>query len=167
MKCCKSLFSQFKIYSSTPMNCTSIFFFYTTMISCFFMIKQFFTYPACLTWPKAFFLLFSHDQVLLKNFFHYFFTVTKLLKPHLNKIINCVLAPVNNNWMLNLLLNLLSTQACLKAKLHGMWSWYFSVQVWYLIFKCLMWHQGKHFWSLFLILINPFFGLFNLAGNLK
>ena len=28
-----------------------------------------------------------------------------------------------------------------------------------------MWHHKKHFWSLFLMLISPFFGLLNSAGN--
>ena len=33
-------------------------------------------------------------------------------------------------------------------------------------FKCPRWHQRKHFWSLFLMLISPFFWFFNSAGNL-
>ena len=31
--------------------------------------------------------------------------------------------------------------------------------------RCLTWHHKKHFWSLFLMLISPYFGLFNSAGN--
>ena len=30
---------------------------------------------------------------------------------------------------------------------------------------CLTWHHKKHFWSLFLMLISPFFELLNSAGN--
>ena len=92
-------FSQFKIYITNPMSCTSIFSCYMTMISYFFIINQFLTYPVCITWLKMFFFFLSHDRIFVKMFFYCFFTVTKLFKHRLNKTISCIFTPVKNNWL--------------------------------------------------------------------
>ena len=42
---------------------------------------------------------------------------------------------------------------------------YYSFRIYFNGFKCLIWHQSKHLFSLFLILIKPFVEFLNLQGN--
>ena len=52
------------------------------------------------------FLLLLHSyQTFVKMFFHYFFTVTKLFKHHLNKFISHIFTPVKNNWLAKFIIN--------------------------------------------------------------
>ena len=126
MKCYRSVFSQFKIYITNPMSCTSIFSCYMTMISYFFILNEFFTYSTSVTWSKIFFFFVSHDQILVKMFFHFFFTVIILSKNCFNESIRSISTAIKNNATIGLL-KLLSTQTSLLKELQGMWSWYFSL----------------------------------------
>ena len=91
MKYYRNFSSQFKIYVSTPMSCTSNFFSYVTMISNFFIIiiNEFFTYPTFVTRLELFFL-FTHYQIFVKMFFQYFFTILILFKNCFNKLISSI-----------------------------------------------------------------------------
>ena len=126
MKYYRSVFSQFKIYITNPMSCTSIFSCYMTMISYFFILNEFFTYSTSVTWSKIFFFFVSHDQILVKMFFHFFFTVIILSKNCFNESIRSISTAIKNNATIGLL-KLLSTQTSLLKELQGMWSWYFSL----------------------------------------
>ena len=126
MKYYRSVFSQFKIYITNPMSCTSIFSCYMTMISYFFILNEFFTYSTSVTWSKMFFFFVSHDQILVKMFFHFFFTVIILSKNCFNESIRSISTAIKNNATIGLL-KLLSTQTSLLKELQGMWSWYFSL----------------------------------------
>ena len=126
MKYYRSVFSQFKIYITNPMSCTSIFSCYMTMISYFFILNEFFTYSTSVTWSKIFFFFVSHDQILVKMFFHFFFTVIILSKNCFNEYIRSISTAIKNNATIGLL-KLLSTQTSLLKELQGMWSWYFSL----------------------------------------
>ena len=126
MKYYRSVFSQFKIYITNPMSCTSIFSCYMTMISYFFILNEFFTYSTSVTWSKIFFFFVSHDQILVKMFFHFFFTVIILSKNCFNESIRSISTAIKNNATIGLL-KLLSIQTSLLKELQGMWSWYFSL----------------------------------------
>ena len=126
MKYYRSVFSQFKIYITNPMSCTSIFSCYMTMISYFFILNEFFTYSTSVTWSKIFFFFVSHDQIFVKMFFHFFFTVIILSKNCFNESIRSISTAIKNNATIGLL-KLLSTQTSLLKELQGMWSWYFSL----------------------------------------
>ena len=82
---------------ATPMNCTSKFSCYVTMISNLFIviINGFLTNLASITLLKLFFF-FGHDQILVKFFFHYFLTVFILFKNCFNKFISSVFISKNN-----------------------------------------------------------------------
>ena len=77
---------------TTPMSRASKFFSYVTMISYFFIVimNEFFTNLAKGTWLKLFFFFFTHDQIFVKAFFHYFFTVFILFKNRVNKFISSI-----------------------------------------------------------------------------
>ena len=126
MKYYRSVFSQFKIYITNPMSCTSVFSCYMTMISYIFIFNEFFTYSASVTLSKIFFFFVSHDQIFVKMFFHFFFTVIILSKNCFNESIRSIFTAINNNTTIGLL-KLLSTQVSLLKELQGMWSWYFSL----------------------------------------
>ena len=88
------------------MSCTSKFSSYVTMISNFFIviINEFFTNPASVTRLKLFFY-FTHDQIFVKSFFHYFFTVFKLFKNCFNKFISSIFTSKSNYWLSKFIIN--------------------------------------------------------------
>ena len=87
----RNVFSQLKIYVTTPVRCPSKFSCYVTMISNFFIIiiNEFFTYPTFVTRLELFFL-FTHYQIFVKMFFQYFFTILILFKNCFNKLISSI-----------------------------------------------------------------------------
>ena len=80
---------------------------YVTMISNFFliMINNFFTNPITVTLLKQMFFLFTHDQIVLKVFFHYCFAVIILFKNCFNKFISCIFASISKNWLSKSIIN--------------------------------------------------------------
>ena len=104
MKYYRNAFSQLKIYVTTPMNCTSKFSSYLTMISNFFIIilqiQQ-----VLLNWNCC-----SSSSVMIKFlcfkvFFHDFFAIFILLKNCFNKFICCIFISKNNNWLTKSIIN--------------------------------------------------------------
>ena len=88
------------------MSCTSKLATYMKMISYFFMVimKDFFTYPTRVTESKLLFF-FTHDQIFLKVFFHYFFTVFILLKNCFNKFKGNIFTSKNKYWLSKFIIN--------------------------------------------------------------
>ena len=107
MKYYRKFFSQLKIYVTTPMSCSTNFSSHVTMISSFFIviINEFFTNPASVTWLKFFFFFFTLDQIFVKMFFHYSFTVFKLFKNRFNKFISSIFTSKNNYWVSKFIIN--------------------------------------------------------------
>ena len=95
-----------KIYVTTPMSYTSKFASYMTMISNFFIviINEFFTYSTRVTWFKLFFF-FTHDQIFVKVFFHYFFTILILFKNCFNKFTSSIFTSKNSYWLGKFIIN--------------------------------------------------------------
>ena len=79
------------------MSCASKFSTDVTMISYVFIviINAFFANSASNTLLKLFFF-FTHDQIFVEVFFHYFFTVFILLKDCFNKFISSIFFSKNN-----------------------------------------------------------------------
>ena len=79
---------------------------YVTMISYFFIviINEFFTNPASVTRLKLFFF-FTHDQIFVKVFFHYFFTILIPLKNFFNKFISSIFTSESNYWLGKFVIN--------------------------------------------------------------
>ena len=61
------------------------------------MINKFFTNPSSVAWLILVFLFVTYDQIFVKVFFHYFFTVFILFKNCFNKVISSVFTPKNKN----------------------------------------------------------------------
>ena len=108
MKYYRNFFSQLKIYVTIPMGSTSKFSSYVTMMSNFFivMINNFFTNPTTATWLKLLLLFFTHDQIFIKVFFCYFFTILIIHKNSFNKLISCIFTSRNNNWLTKYIINI-------------------------------------------------------------
>ena len=106
MKYYRNLFSQLKIFVTTPMSCTSQFYSHMAMISNFFIVivNVFFTNLASVTQFELFFF-FIHDQIFVKVFFHYLFTVFKLFKNCFNKFITSIFTSKNNYLLSKLVIN--------------------------------------------------------------
>ena len=95
-------------------------------------------------WNFSFF--FSHNQIFVKMFFHYFFTVFILFKNCFNKSISSISTSINNNCFTKFIIstnklitktarNVIFTFFCvktviafntLKISINFKWSWYFS-----------------------------------------
>ena len=88
------------------MSCASKFSDYVTMTTYFFIviINEFFTNPANVTWLKLFFF-FTHNQIFVKIFFHYVFTVSILFKNCFNKFISSIFTSKNNYWFTKFIIN--------------------------------------------------------------
>ena len=136
-------------FVTTTMSCSSKFSSYVTMISKFFIVNEFFTNLASITWLKLFFF-FTHDQIFVKGFFHYldknynifqttrlnhtmiFFNHTMVFSLLLTVFIlpkNCfinliskIFTSKNNYWLGKFIIN---TNKFVN-KLLGIRSWYFS-----------------------------------------
>ena len=82
------------------MSCASKFASYRTMISYSFsvIINEFFTNPASVTWLKLLFFFLTPDQIVVKVFFHYFFTILILFKNRFNQFISSIFTSKNNYW---------------------------------------------------------------------
>ena len=89
------------------MSCTSKFSSYVTMTFYFFIIiiiiiiiiiNDFVIYPANVTRLELLFFFFTHDQIFVKVFFHYFLTVFILLKNCFNKFKSSVFTSKNKYW---------------------------------------------------------------------
>ena len=85
---------------TTSVSCVSKFASYGTTISNYFIviINDLFTNPASVTWLKLFFF-FTHDQIFIKVFFHYFFTILILIKNCFNKFISSTFGSKSNYWL--------------------------------------------------------------------
>ena len=79
---------------SCPSKCGS----YVTMISNFFIfiINECFTNLGSVTTLELFFFFFTHDQISVKVFFRYFFTVFKLFNNCFNKFISSIVTSKNS-----------------------------------------------------------------------
>ena len=80
------------------MSCTSKFSSYVTIITNFFIVivNELFIYPTSFTSLKLFFSFSSHDQIFVKMFINYFFTVFMLLKNCFNTFVSRI-SPSQNN----------------------------------------------------------------------
>ena len=89
-----------------PMGCVSKFCSYVTMIPNFFtvIINEFFTNLTTFTWLALLFF-FTHDQILVKMFIHYFFTILTLCKKRFNKFISIIFTSKNNNQLTKSIIN--------------------------------------------------------------
>ena len=67
--------------------------------------KWVFPYPTTVTWLKLFFFFFTHDQISVKMFIHYFFTILIFFKNCFNKFISNILTSKNNNWFTKFIIN--------------------------------------------------------------
>ena len=96
VKCYRNFFSHLKIYVTTAKSCASKFTSAMTMVSIFFIaiINEFFTN---VTGLELIFFFFSYDQIFVKIFFYYFFTIAILFKNCFNKFISSIFTPKNNN----------------------------------------------------------------------
>ena len=104
MKYYWNLFSQLKIYVTTPMSCTSQFYSHMAMISNIVIVNAFFTNLARITQLELF-CFFIHDQIFVKVFFHYLFTVFKLFKNCFHKFITSIFTSKNNYLLSKLIIN--------------------------------------------------------------
>ena len=106
MKYYRNIFSDLKICVTTPTSYASKFTSCMTMIFNFFVviINDFFTYLASVTRLKFFF--FTHDQVFVEMFFHYFFTILILFNNSFNKFISSIFTSENNYWFGKFIINL-------------------------------------------------------------
>ena len=91
------------------MSCACKFASYKTMISYFFVviINEFFTNPASLL---DWFFFFTHDQIFVKVFFHYFFTILILFKNCFNKFVSSIFASKDNYLLSKFIIN--TKQVC-------------------------------------------------------
>ena len=91
------------------MSCTSKLSSYVTMISNFFIINEFFTYPTSVSWLKLFFLFFlSHDQTFFAEIYFFFITILQYsysLKNCFNKFKSSIFTPQNSNPLTKLVIN--------------------------------------------------------------
>ena len=89
------------------MCCTSKFTSHVTMAPNFFFIivNTFFTNLTTVTLLKYMFFFFTHDQISIKVFVHYFSAVLILLKHCFNKFISSIFASKNNNWLSKPIIN--------------------------------------------------------------
>ena len=90
---------------TTPVSCTSKFSCYVTMISNFFIVDEFFIYPANVTWLKIFLVFFSDDQIFVEMFFHYFFIVFIGFIDCFNKFRSSIFTSVKNHWFTKSIIN--------------------------------------------------------------
>ena len=79
---------------------------YVRRIPYFFIviINESFAYPTNVAWLKLFFF-FTHDQIFIKMFFHYFLTVFILLKNRFYKFISNIVTSKNNYWLGKFIIN--------------------------------------------------------------
>ena len=93
---------------TTTMSCTSKFFAYVTMISNFFIVNEFFSYPTHVTRLKSFFF-FNHDKIFLEMFFHYFlqywYSTNNTIKNCFNEFKSIPLTFENKNWFTKFIIN--------------------------------------------------------------
>ena len=103
----RNVFSQLKIYVTTPMSCTSKFSSHMTVISNFFIVilNEFFTNPARVTRLKLPFVFLTYNQIFVKVFFLYFFIVLKLFKNRFNKFLSSIFTSKNNDWLSKFIIN--------------------------------------------------------------
>ena len=106
MKYYRDVFSQLQIHVTASMTYASEFSTYVAMISSFFIaiINEFFTNPANVTRLK-FLFFFTHDQIFVKVFFHYFFTILILLKNCFNKFTSSIFTSKNSYWFGKFIIN--------------------------------------------------------------
>ena len=105
MKYYRNFFSQLKVYVTTSISCTFKFSSCVAMISNFFIIIiNDFTNHASVTRLKLFFF-FTHDQIFVKVFFHYFFTILILFKNCFNKFVSSIFTSKNNYWLSKFIIN--------------------------------------------------------------
>ena len=95
------------MYITNPTSSTSKFTIYMTMIPYFFFIivSKFFTNLTTVTLLKQLFFFFTHDQIFIKVFVHYFSAIFILLKNCFNKLIGCIFTLINNNWLSKRIIN--------------------------------------------------------------
>ena len=95
------------MYTTIPMSCTSKFTSYVTMSSYFFfvIINKFCTNPTTFTFLKEMFFFYTHDQMFVKVFVHYFFAKFILLMNCFNKFISCIFTSINTNWLSKSIIN--------------------------------------------------------------
>ena len=88
------------------MSCTSKFSSHMKMTSNFFIIiiNEFFTYPTRVRRLKLFFF-FTYDQIFVKMFSDFLFTVSILFKNCFNKLTSSIFTSKNNNWFTEFIIN--------------------------------------------------------------
>ena len=96
-----------KIYLTTPVSCISKLSSYVTMSPDFFIVifNEIFNYLTRVTWLRLFFLFFTQDQIFVKVFIHYSFTILTLFKNCFNKFISSIFISKSNYWLGKFIIN--------------------------------------------------------------